>query len=62
MLLSSQTLGDLYGVVLCASNELPLEDIVEGNSTTRGRCTGGCVMCIEGVAYGDGLTDVDYRE
>ena len=54
MLLASQTLADLYKVIICPSKEIP-EAIVE-DGRVRGYREGtishlGAVLCIEGVAY-----------
>ncbi|KAI5120344.1 hypothetical protein M0805_009419 [Coniferiporia weirii] len=63
--LSSQTIGDLYDVIPCPSNEIPSEKIVNGetvgyeNQTPSHR---GCVMCIEDIAYGDGQSEEDYSD
>lgn len=71
VLSSSQTLGDLFEVIPCHSNEIPKE--IQDDSgerigyemptarTVREACS-GCVICIEGVAYGDGQNMVDYAE
>jgi snRNA-activating protein complex subunit 3 len=69
-LLASQTLGDLFEVIPCTSNELPAERIADGEvvgyeiptkeSARRG--SSGCVICVEGKAYGDGMSENDYAE
>ena len=63
-LLCSQTLGQLFDVIPCSSKETPQEIIQDGtvvgyvsNDTTT---NSGCVICIEGCAYGDGYGDDDY--
>jgi snRNA-activating protein complex subunit 3 len=64
--LSSQTLGDLLEVISCPLNELGKEivrdDCIVGyeNQHVSDREYGG-VICIEGIAYGDGQ-DPDYAE
>ena len=66
---SNQTLGDLFEVIPCPSNKQPPErwegDKLVGYGTSDDdnplRST-GCVMCIEDVAYGDGMSEVDYAE
>jgi snRNA-activating protein complex subunit 3 len=65
-LLSSQSLGDLFDAIPCSSNEMPEEySDHEGNihweDPTLHESTGS-VVCIEGVAYGDGQTERDYSE
>jgi snRNA-activating protein complex subunit 3 len=59
--LSSNTLGELYNVILCPSNEFPDERTVDekfvGYESGPSKRPGGCVVVIEGTAYGDGLTD-----
>jgi snRNA-activating protein complex subunit 3 len=67
---ASQTLGDLFEVIPCTSNDIPEEQVVDGevsgydtltaDSARRG--SSGCVICIEDKAYGDGLSDSDYAE
>lgn len=66
-LLASQTLGDLFEVIQCTSNEIPDEHLVDGelvgyhsSHTTQGST--GCVVCIEDKAYGDGMSGFDYAE
>jgi snRNA-activating protein complex subunit 3 len=69
-LLASQTLGDLFEVIPCASNDIPEEQMVDGEvvgyetptAETAGRGSSGCVICVEGKAYGDGMSDNDYAE
>jgi snRNA-activating protein complex subunit 3 len=69
-LLASQTLGDLFEVVPCTSNEIPEERITNGElvgyetptTGSAGKCSSGCVICIEGKAYGDGMSENDYAE
>lgn len=68
-LLSSQSLGDLFETIPCTSNEIPKEtyDGDEmlgyelGENTTPAESV-GCVICIEGLAYGDGQSEEDYAE
>jgi len=68
VLLSSQTLGDLFEAIPCCSNEIP-----DPRTSDDGRVTGydpanptrgsvGCVLCINGVAYGDGQSEEDYSD
>jgi snRNA-activating protein complex subunit 3 len=68
-ILSSQTVGDMFEVIPCTSNEIPSET-VDADSALTGFAPldpsqptfSGCVVCIEGVAYGDGQSDEDYSE
>ncbi|KAJ7647198.1 snRNA-activating protein of 50kDa MW C terminal-domain-containing protein [Roridomyces roridus] len=65
VILSSQTLGDLYEVIPCTSNELTEEILEDGRVTgyeNNAPTRPGCVMCIEGLAYGDGESEVDYAD
>ncbi|KAH9061338.1 snRNA-activating protein of 50kDa MW C terminal-domain-containing protein [Lactarius vividus] len=64
VVLSSNTLEELYNVIPCPSNETPDERVVDGafigygtGSPTR---PSGCVVVIEGTAYGDTSTEIDY--
>jgi len=64
IVLSSNTLEDLYTVIPCPSNEIPDERVVDGTfvgygagSSTR---PSGCVVVIEGTAYGDRSTQDDH--
>ena len=65
-MLSSQTLGDLFEAIPCTSNELPEEIIADervvGYDNDQPTSSRGCVICIEGMAYGDGQSEVDYAE
>ncbi|GLB37608.1 putative snRNA-activating protein of 50kDa MW C terminal [Lyophyllum shimeji] len=63
-LLSSQSLGDLVRVIRCVSDEIAEEDSMDTREPESRPPTGaeGCVICIENVAYGDGLTDNDYAQ
>lgn len=66
LLRSSQTLQDLYDCLICESSEIP-EEIIEdgevfGYSQVDNADNKPCVMCIEGLAYGDGHSDLDYAE
>lgn len=65
-LLSSQTLGDLYDAIPCPSKEYPGEMRNEDGQLTgydlKKRDLSGCVMCVSGTAYGDGLEVEDYAE
>ncbi|KAI9508786.1 snRNA-activating protein of 50kDa MW C terminal-domain-containing protein [Russula earlei] len=62
--LSSNTLGELYDVIPCTSNELSDESTLDGTfvgyEPGPSKHPGGCVVVIEGTAYGDGLTRTDY--
>lgn len=64
-LLSSQTLGDLFEVIPCRSNEFS-EESAHGNVTVYKEedivSNTGSVICIEGFAYGDGQSESDYAE
>ncbi|KAJ3555769.1 hypothetical protein NM688_g2387 [Phlebia brevispora] len=64
VLLSSQTLGDLMESIPCVSNEIPEEQVDENGVTTWTKAsatnTSGSVICLEGVAYGDGQSEADY--
>lgn len=66
VLLSSQTLGDLTEALPCISNEMPDEHVDEQGATTWQKSTApsasGCVMCLEGILYGDGQSESDYSE
>ena len=73
VLLASQTLGDLFEVIPCTTNELPEEvrgdsgHITGYNTVLRASdmavdSGGGAMMCIEDVLYGDGLSEDDYAE
>jgi len=59
--LSSNTLGQLYDVIHCPSKELPDESTVDetflGYEPGPPEHPSGCVVVIEGTAYGDGLTE-----
>jgi len=62
--LSSNTLGQLYDVIYCPSNELPDESTMDetfiGYQPGPSKDPSGCAVVIEGIAYGDGLTENDY--
>lgn len=64
--LASQTIGDLYDILPCSSNEIPSEITedaeVVGYKHEETPSHRGAVVCIEGVAYGDGQADEDYSE
>jgi snRNA-activating protein complex subunit 3 len=65
IILSSQTLGDLFEMIPCTSNELTEEILDDDDRVTGYRdvpTRPGCVICIEGVAYGDGESEFDYAE
>ena len=66
VLLASQSLGDLFDAIPCASHEMP-EDYVDGDGNSKWkepaiRESTGAVLCIENVAYGDGQSERDYSE
>ncbi|KAJ6587082.1 snRNA-activating protein of 50kDa MW C terminal-domain-containing protein [Mycena vulgaris] len=64
-ILSSQTLGDLFEMIPCTSNEIT-EEILDDGQVTGYRndvpTRPGCVICIEGLAYGDGESEFDYAD
>ena len=65
VLLSSQSLGDLFDCIPCISNELPEESIQDGTTSWKEptvRESTGAVICIEDIAYGDGQSEHDYSE
>ncbi|EJD02827.1 uncharacterized protein FOMMEDRAFT_156180 [Fomitiporia mediterranea MF3/22] len=61
VVLASQTLGDLYDVIPCPSNEIPSEDD-DNSADFVSPPHRGAVVCIEGVVYGDGMAEVDYSD
>lgn len=67
-LLCSQSLGDLFEAIPCPSNEIPKEiyngDEMLGYELGENALpeSAGCVVCIEGRAYGDGENEEDYAE
>ncbi|KAG6831696.1 hypothetical protein H0H92_008339 [Tricholoma furcatifolium] len=56
VLLSSQTLGDIYKVMPCISNEMVLDEESEHGD----RNDVGCVICVDNTVYGDGYGEEDY--
>ncbi|KAL6310357.1 snRNA-activating protein of 50kDa MW C terminal-domain-containing protein [Sparassis latifolia] len=68
VLLSSQTIGDLFDVIPCWSSEIPKECVgddggIAGYETSADTDEStGCVICIDGVAYGDGQSAEDYSD
>ncbi len=64
VVLSSNTLGELYNVIPCPSNDLPDESTVDGSFAGYEygppKHPSDYVMVVEGTAYGDGLTENDY--
>ena len=62
--LSSNTLGELYDVIPCPSNELPDEFTVNeafaGYESGPSKRPSGYVVVIGNTAHGDGLTENDY--
>ena len=72
VVLSSQTLADFVRVIPCDSSEMPKEvmddhrNVVGYTYESEGRdgetAAKGCLLLIEGVAYGDGRLGDDYAE
>ena len=73
VLLTSQSLGDLFRAIPCTSKETPVETRDEDGTMTgyRVRPSGdamavddyaGAAVCIEDVLYGDGQNEDDYAE
>ncbi|KAG5720044.1 hypothetical protein E4T56_gene5653 [Termitomyces sp. T112] len=60
-LLSSQTLGDLFRIIPCISNEIIAHDGQLGNAQEP-RQSKGCVVCIGNIIYGDGHCEEDYAQ
>ena len=62
--LSSNTLGELYNVIPCFSNEFSdestMDEEIVGYESGPSKHPSGRVVVIEGTAYGDGLTETDY--
>jgi len=62
--LSSNTLGGLYDVIPCPSNELPDESTMDGTfvgyDPVPSKHPSGYVVVIEDTAYVDGLAENDY--
>ncbi|KAF5380597.1 hypothetical protein D9615_004583 [Tricholomella constricta] len=63
-LLSKQTLGDLFQVIPCTSNEIVSNDSISTLDAEPRRPKGndGCVICIDNLAYGDGFGEADYAQ
>ncbi|KAF8628867.1 hypothetical protein AX15_003657 [Amanita polypyramis BW_CC] len=65
-LLSSQTLRQLFDAIPCPSKEIPHEIVQDGKTVGYSPnvpiTDSSCVICIEGYAYGDGLSDDDYAQ
>lgn len=66
-LLAFQTLGDLFETIQCVSNEIPEDQLSDGefigyHSSRKAHGSSGCVITIEGRAYGDGMCEFDYAE
>ena len=63
--LGRQSLEDHFNVIPCVSKEFPVTtDETTGqheDNEDAGRAA-GCVLCIEGLAYGDGRSRSDYAE
>lgn len=65
VVLASQSLGDLYEAIPCPSNELA-EEMIDDNHLTgyrkESKPSRGCLLCIDGLVYGDGQCEIDYAE
>jgi snRNA-activating protein complex subunit 3 len=60
-------LGDVYETIPCNSHEIPDQVLEDGRIVgfTDLQVPGGggeCVIVVEGMAYGDGLSEEDYAE
>lgn len=71
VVLASQTLADFVRVIPCDSSEMPNEAVDDHSNVveytyeseeTAARTEEGCLLLIEGVAYGDGRPSNDYAE
>lgn len=73
VLLSSQSLGDLFDAIPCTSKEIPAEILDEagvfmGYKVSEDEDSGalgsslGAAVCIEGVLYAEDESQVDYAE
>ncbi|KAL0956389.1 hypothetical protein HGRIS_002536 [Hohenbuehelia grisea] len=60
-ILSSQTLGDLFDITICPSNDIPLETAEGEYSATEAMPNRG-VLCIESLAYWAGDASPNYAE
>ncbi|KAF8894048.1 snRNA-activating protein of 50kDa MW C terminal-domain-containing protein [Infundibulicybe gibba] len=60
-LLSCQTLADVVDVIPCVFKKYPPEVTREGHSTGTTK-PDGCVMCVEGVVYGDKYGRANYAD
>ncbi|EIW83123.1 hypothetical protein CONPUDRAFT_101736 [Coniophora puteana RWD-64-598 SS2] len=61
VVLSSQTLADLIEVVPCPSKKLLYDqDTIDSSSGPSIQHDEGCLVCIEGLAYGDGREEDEY--
>ncbi|KAH7929861.1 hypothetical protein BV22DRAFT_1056084 [Leucogyrophana mollusca] len=66
--LSSQTLAEFISVIPCVSSEMPVEMVDESGTVidydlqnvTAAGSDEGCLLCIEGLVYGDDCSDLDY--
>lgn len=63
--LSSQTLRDAFDSIPCGFNKMPEEVLNDDEKVINyekptGSTNPGCVICIEGIAYGDGQNEEDY--
>ncbi|KAF9510640.1 hypothetical protein BS47DRAFT_1487381 [Hydnum rufescens UP504] len=70
LILSTQTLGDIYDCIPCQRKHLPNEIYGPDGHTLIGYDANtsyddepkGAVICVEGVAHGDGLSRPDYAD
>ncbi|KAG6903094.1 hypothetical protein C0995_006281 [Termitomyces sp. Mi166 len=60
-LLSSQTLGDLFRVIPCISNEIISNDAQDGDAQEPIQSE-GCAVCVGDTVYGDGYCQEDYAQ
>ncbi|THV02444.1 hypothetical protein K435DRAFT_963166 [Dendrothele bispora CBS 962.96] len=66
-ILSSQTLGDLFEVIPCESNNIPDEFVDEDGNleykvNDKRKGSSGHVICIDELAYGDAFSEDDYAD
>ncbi|EJD52566.1 hypothetical protein AURDEDRAFT_82215 [Auricularia subglabra TFB-10046 SS5] len=63
-LLGSQTLTDFFNIIYCPFMRLTADLVIDDEPEPAGLPLGttDCVMCIEGVAYGDGANTPDYSD
>ncbi|KAI0081255.1 hypothetical protein K474DRAFT_1656744 [Panus rudis PR-1116 ss-1] len=62
VLLSSQTLGDLFDIVPCISHELPKHDGTTSGTDYPPEGSSGAAIWLEGTLYGDGQSTPDYAD